>query len=366
MNIKDFKESIDYLVKAELTPFIWGHAGIGKSSIVKQYADEKGFHFFPFYLGTQSDIGDILGLADFVRDEQGNPIATTFAVPKWLRDTIDYCNNNPDSGAVIFLDEFNRARRDILNGMFSLALDKTFHTIKLPKNCHIIAAGNPPTEEYVTTDVDETALMARFVHIKLEPSVEEWLTFAKDTSIEDSLVQFIRQQPDLLEEQRSSFNLPIKVDRRAYSRLNRLFALKTPSHLMDELMPGIIGLERTVAYKQFLKNQDTPLLGTEVLEGKKLDLVTKWSNPENTNGSLLSITCENLVDTMNTLHKEDKVLDTVQCNNLLSFFQTTPKDVVYKTVGELLDLNSFAPMREKGSVYSEGILTIIKAARGIK
>lgn len=368
MNIKDFKESIDYLVKAELTPFIWGHAGIGKSSIVKQYAESKGYHFFPFYLGTQSDIGDILGLADFVRDENGSAIATTFAVPKWLRDTIEYCNANPDSGAVIFLDEFNRARRDILNGMFSLALDKTFHTIKLPKNCHIIAAGNPPTEEYVTTDVDETALMARFVHIKLEPSVEEWLTFAKDSNINDNLVQFIRQQPELLEEKRSSFNLPIKVDRRAYSRLNRLFVLNTPEHLMEHLMPGIIGLERTVAYKQFLKNQDVPLLGSEILAGMKLDMVTKWSNPENTLGSLLSLTCENLIDSLKNMDEEKKELTTPEMENLVTFFKTIPKDVAFKTMEAAIALPVFMPMHKGGleNQYAVELLKVIKAARGVK
>src|SRR5579859_2802626 len=147
MNIKDLKDSLDYLFKAQLTPFVWGHAGVGKTSTFKQYAQEKGYKFFAFYLGTQSDIGDILGLQGFVKDENGTEVATQFAIPRWIKETIDYCNKNPESGAVIFLDEFNRGRRGILAGMFSLALDKTFHTVKLPKNCYIAAAGNPPTDE---------------------------------------------------------------------------------------------------------------------------------------------------------------------------------------------------------------------------
>ena len=146
MNIKDLKASLDYLFKAQVTPFIWGHAGIGKSTVMKHYAQEKGYKYFPFYLGTMSDVGDILGLATFTKDENGNDVGTHFAPPSWLKDMIQYCEDNPESGAVIFLDEFNRGRRDILNGMFSLALDKTFHTIKLPENCHVIAAGNPPTD----------------------------------------------------------------------------------------------------------------------------------------------------------------------------------------------------------------------------
>src|SRR5579863_6925024 len=109
MNITDFKASLPYLVKAELTPFVWGHAGIGKSAIVRQYAQEMGYHFFPFYLGTQSDLGDILGLQEFIDNGDGTK-STAFAIPKWLHSAIAYCNDNPDSGAIIFLDEFNRAR----------------------------------------------------------------------------------------------------------------------------------------------------------------------------------------------------------------------------------------------------------------
>src|ERR1700722_6629746 len=101
MNIKDMKASLDYLFKAQITPFVWGHAGIGKSTVVKQYAEAKGYKFFPFYLGTQSDLGDILGLASFVKDKNGSEVATTFATPLWLKDTIEYCQNNPKSGAII-------------------------------------------------------------------------------------------------------------------------------------------------------------------------------------------------------------------------------------------------------------------------
>ena len=274
MNIQQFSESLDYLVQAELTPFIWGHAGIGKTSIIKQYAKRKGFKFFAFYLGTQSDIGDILGLADFVRDENGTVIATKFATPEWLKNTIDYCEKNPNSGAVIFLDEFNRARRDILSGMFSLALDKTFHTLKLPKNCHIIAAGNPPTDEYFVTDVNETALMARFVHVKLEPTFEEWVTYAQDAGIDNNLIGFLKNQPELLEQNHTDFQLPVK-DRRAYERLDRLFKLKTPAHLLEQLMAGIIGLERTVAYLQYIAKADKPLSGEAVLEGTGVKAYTQ-------------------------------------------------------------------------------------------
>ena len=368
MNIKDLKASLDYLCKAQITPFLWGHAGIGKSTVVKQYAEEKGYKFFPFYLGTQSDIGDILGLASFVKDENGSEIATTFATPLWLKETIEYCQNNPQSGAIIFLDEFNRARRDILNGMFSLALDKTFHTIKLPENCHVMAAGNPPTDEYFTTDINETALMARFAHIKLEPSFNEWLQFAQNQKFEPTLVSFLKEQPELLEDAKSHFTLPVKVDRRSYERVNRLFNVGTPKPLLEQLMVGIIGAERVVAYNLHLNKTEKPLTGEQVLVGGgQKDVIVKWSNPADIKSSLLNITCDNVFDLLQEWDKNKGAVSEGIMDNFIGFLETLPSEVSYPLLKKLLkEENKLFRNFTTDSRYERRVAKVAKDAHGLK
>lgn len=366
MNIKDLKASLDYLFRAEITAFVWGHAGIGKSTVVKQYAESKGYKFFPFYLGTMSDVGDILGLATFTKDADGNDVATHFAPPAWLVGMIDYCNQNPNSGAVIFLDEFNRGRRDILNGMFSLALDKTFHTIKLPKNCHIVAAGNPPTDEYYVTDVNETALMARFAHIKLEPTFNEWATYAKDAAFEPTLVSFLQEQPELLEDHKSSFTLPVKVDRRSYERVNRLFKIGTPMDILEQLMMGIVGAERLVAYKLHLQKKDKPLTGLDVLSGSSSSLafIQEWANPIDIKSSLLSTTSDNLFD---ELKGRTVALNDVEGENLTKFLEVIPRDLAYPLLKKFIKESSATfSTYIKNPVYEGRLVTIGKEAKGLK
>ncbi len=364
MNIKDFKASLPYLTKAQLAPFVWGDSGIGKTEIMRQYAKSLGFHFFPFYLGAMSDIGDVLGLADFIRDTKGNPVATKFAMPEWLRECIDYCEKNPESGAIIFLDEFNRARRDILNGMFSFALDKTFHTIKLPKNCHVIAAGNPPTDEYFTTDVNETALMARFVHVKLEPTFEEWVQYAEQVKVDDKIIGFLKNQPELIEEKCTDFKLPVKVRRRNYMHLDRLFKLDTPWNLLEQLMHGIIGIERTVAYINYLKEVDKPLTAAEVLNPKTAKTLEKWSNPENVVSSLLNLTMENLQKWMLEIPAET-ILTRKEKINLMRVFDTVPKDISYPVINALgmADTPAFRDF-SVDPLYEEKIVDLILQVKG--
>lgn len=336
MNITDLKSSLPYLFQSNLTPFLWGHAGIGKTTVIKQFAIDKGYKFFPLYLGTQADLGDVLGLQDFVKNAEGRSVATEFAMPIWLREIIDYCEQNPDSGAVIFLDEFNRARKDILQGMFSLALDKTFHTIKLPVNCHLVAAGNPPTEEYMTTDVDDTALMARFVHVKLEPTFQEFVDYAEGRKFEPTLISFLKEQPQLLEDQRGAFNLPIKVDRRSYERASRLFKINTPGPLLTQLLHGIIGIERTVQYELHLKNLEKPLTGEQIVEGQGKDLLAAWSTPGNITASCITVTCDNLVSYFKA--NKDTTLTKDQSDNVLNLFVTIPKDITHRYLTEIFKL----------------------------
>jgi len=367
MNITDFKAAMPYLFEAEITGFVWGAKGIGKTSIPRDYAKEKGWKFFPFYLGAMSDNGDILGLAEFVKKDNGG-VSTRFAIPEWLADCIQYCEENPESGALILLDEFNRAPRSLLAGMFSFALDKTFHTTKLPKNCHIIAAGNPPTDEYVVTDIDEAALMSRFCHIKLEPTFQEWLDFAKNTGISASLIEFYKNQSDLLNEKYTDFNLPVKPDSRAVTRLDKLMKQNPPQGLLEQFMHGIIGIERTVAYLQFLKDQDKPLSGIEVLTHQKFHLIEKWSNPVDVIASCLNLTCDNLKEELIKREDEKQILNPEEKSNLMAFLLAVPKDISYNLIDAIAKTSRLEIFKNffLDDLYRDKVYKLAMDARGKK
>ena len=120
MNITNLKKSLPYIIESGVVPMLVGPHGSGKSQVIRQFCGENGYHMFDLRLGTQ-DVGDLIGLADFKVENDRKVFE--FAPPRWLVQCIEYCEKNPDSKAIIFLDELNRGRRDVLQAMFQLLTD---------------------------------------------------------------------------------------------------------------------------------------------------------------------------------------------------------------------------------------------------
>jgi len=362
MFISTFKEALPYLFQSNIAPLVIGHHGIGKSQAVKQFAEEGGHKFVDLRLGTQ-DVGDLLGLPDFGTDKSGNKTTTVFMTPKWLTELIDWANKNPKKYGIIFLDEFNRARRDVLQAVFQLVLDRKMHTITLPENVYVIAAQNPNTEDYIVTDVSDKALMDRFCHIKLSPSVQEWIEYAKNTNFSKEVINFIVDQPELLQSKLEEFTLEeVKPSRRSWDSVNRLIAAKTPLPLLQELCYGLIGHEATVAFMSSLKNKDKPISANDIIKNFPdfKERLEKYSNSE-TGGriDLLKYTCDDLMDNLKS-RKSNKKLTKKEEENIIGFVKTIPRELCFNILHELYILENCREMFQA----DKEIIEIIKKARG--
>src|SRR5262245_18293809 len=169
----DVKELLDVL---RLTPsaqnvLLIGKHGIGKSEIIRQYYEhERGLSVIAFFLGQMSDPGDLIGLLQ--KDEVTG--RSVFLPPYWW----------PQAGKpiVLFLDELNRARPEILQSVHDLALNRTLAGKRLPEGSIVVAAVNEG-DEYQLTDLDP-ALVSRFNLYEFAPSVEDWLLWAAESGVD--------------------------------------------------------------------------------------------------------------------------------------------------------------------------------------
>lgn len=327
MELKNVKQALPVLLNADITALLIGSHGVGKTESVKQFAKENGFFIKVINLNSMGDSGDLLGLPTFEKDSLGNDVATRFITPDWVKEIIDYATENPESKAIIYLDEINRARRDILQAVFSLVLEKRIHMIQFPSNVGIIAAMNPNTGDYVVTDISDSAFMDRFLHIKVTPSADEWLAYAKHTKHDDSIVSFLSTQKDLLDATTEDFNLDeVKPSRRSWSAVDRLLKANPPQELVRELMFGLVGTAATIAYEEHTKTLEKPLSAEDILirfdqsvhkiqgyiKEHKIDLLEKTGN-----------------DVSSYLERHKGLVDETKFSNLESYIEVVPAEVAF-------------------------------------
>lgn len=343
MNTKTLKEAIPLMFKAGIVPFIWGRHGIGKSQILKQVAKDLGdWYLFDCRLNTQSDVGDIIGLQDFKRDEKGKIVATTHYKPQWLKKAIDFCEANPKKGAIIFFDELNRAARyDMVGPIFQMSIDKRLHIWKFPENLHIVVASNPNTGDYNVINVDDEALLDRFGHIKFTPSKEEFFSFAKENEADDDLISFLAEQPKFIEREIEDFSINdfARPSRRTWlDQVSKLRKQNISKNTLREIMTGLVGTEIAISFMKHLESDDKPLTVEEILN-EYVNRTTKSKNKskhaikvskfkKSATGQridLFNITIENL---KTYLTNREEPITEVEGKNLIDFIVDLPQDIV--------------------------------------
>ncbi|GHV73854.1 ATPase AAA [Spirochaetia bacterium] len=235
----------------ELTPdhqniMLVGRHGIGKSAIIEQFFSQKQARVVTLFLGQMSDPGDLIGLPSL--DIAGGAASgkTEFRPPWWFP-----LDNKP---VVLFLDELNRARPEILQTVMDLILSKTLAGRTLPPGSRVISAVNEG-EEYQLTDLDP-ALLSRFNIYYFSPTAAEWLLWAAEQKLDHRVIRFIEQNPDCLDgDIMLDAGLEKGADRRSWTRLSEILAAAGEiDETVEKIMSGIVGISAAFKFSEFVKD----------------------------------------------------------------------------------------------------------------
>lgn len=224
-----------------------GRHGIGKSRILTDWFEAKGTKVVTLFLGQMSDPGDLIGLPR--KDEATGK--TVFMPPYWF----------PTDGkpVVLFLDELNRARPEILQTIMDLALNRKLAGRPLPEGSRIISAVNDG-EEYQLNDLDP-ALVSRFNIYNFKPTVGEWLLWASQAGIDKNVLNFIENNSSMLDGDGKATNdsscLEKTPDRRAWERVSDIVkSAPAIGPTTKKVVAGIVGAKAAASFfESFSQNR---------------------------------------------------------------------------------------------------------------
>ena len=220
-----------------ITPLVSGKHGIGKSQMIKSIAGELGGVCITIEGGTLKE-GEITGIPYQFKDESGLIkfrflpyyaveriqaeekrifLASGKTVPEDTaligdqnlyalndltpEEKIDALKSHKIKPVIIFIDEINRTENTVYKELMNILLTRSVNGYHFPWWVFFVGAMNPSTQTslYSTNEMDP-AQLDRFIKIKVEESSGPWLSFAKTSGIDETIVSFIKENPKCLSE----------------------------------------------------------------------------------------------------------------------------------------------------------------------
>ena len=220
MTISEFTGVLNYLLdnnkelqEKGLTPIaigIEGEAGIGKTSLIQQVAEQRGMTLCKLNLSQLEEVGDICGFPQKEvllqwKSKDGTmktkwwpenlkdsiPIGVTvtnktrmgYASPAWLPK-----EENPN-GCILCLDDYTRSNQLFMQATMELINEGKYISWSLPKNTSIVLTSNPDNGEFSITSLD-SAQKTRFINFNLKLNVEDWASWAEFHSVDSRAINF--------------------------------------------------------------------------------------------------------------------------------------------------------------------------------
>lgn len=308
MSIKTFL-AVAEVLPVDTSVLLRGPHGIGKSQVVRQLATTFKLPVIDRRLSQMTE-GDMVGLPSTDGE------VTRFNPPDWYKRA---CT----SPVALFLDELNRATPEVMQAAFQVVLDRELNGWKLHSETRVFAAVNN-SAAYTVNEMDP-ALLDRFWTIDLEPTVEDWVLWARDGHVTDIVTDFIAANEKWLDCPKDSEPGKVTPSRRSWERLSNALvgadiADKPDNQLFYPLCRGYIGNEATIAFHSFAKTIDYQVSGADVING--YSKVKKKVNKLGTEKH--NILIEKVTDYVT---KNLKTLDDKQGKNLQDFMKDLPGEL---------------------------------------
>jgi len=332
-----FSQIVHHVTNVRKPVLLRGRHGIGKSTVVYQYAAQQNMEVVE-RRASQMTEGDLVGLPS-IEDN-----STTFNPPDWFKAACD-------RPVVLFLDEVDRATLEVRQGIFELTDSRKLNGHTLHPDTLVFAAvnGGEHGAQYQVGEMDPAEL-DRWTVFDIEPSVEDWLSWAKESQVSDEIWNFINQNRNHLEHTDDFEPNKVYPSRRSWERLDKCLTqadlLKEASPVLYNLTSAFVGFEAAVAFNDFVLNYDRQVTTDDILIHGNFAKVADFGINDHT-------AIIDKFEAEETFHNE---LDQELVNNLARYFVMLPSEVAMKlwTVMGKGDVNNTVKLH-KSEVDGESV-----------
>ena len=226
---------------------------------------------------------------------------------------------------LLFLDEVDRAIPEVRQGIFELTDSRKIFGNYLHSDTVVIAAvnGGEHGSQYQVGEMDPAEL-DRWTVFDVEPSVEDWLDWAKN-NVTDVVWDFVNQNRSHLEHKEDFEPNKVYPSRRSWKRMNDCMdaaGMLGEDHnpAIFHLATGFVGFEAAVSFNDFVKNYERQVTVEMILDQGKTEKNKEFNINEH---------CA-LIEKMEASEVFHKPLTEEQCKNLANYFVSLPSEAVMK------------------------------------
>lgn len=247
--------AIKMVLKEKLPVLIRGPHGIGKSAVVYQTAAELGLKVVE-RRASQMTEGDLLGMPSATPEIVGDFQATKFNPPAWFLE----CCIEP---RLLFLDEVDRATREVRQGLFELNDSRKLAGYSLHEDTVVVAAvnGGASGHQYQVNDMDPAEL-DRYAVYDVKADFTLWKIWAMTVGINPLIVGFVESNQPYFTHLGDLQPNETYPSPRSWERLSKILGHNTKKAELEPirgtiltLTSGLVGLPAAGAFMKYLDSQ---------------------------------------------------------------------------------------------------------------
>jgi len=306
-----FSQIVNHVTAVRKPVLLRGRHGIGKSTVVYQFADKNNMEVVE-RRASQMTEGDLVGLPTIENN------STKFNPPDWFKAACD-------RPVVLFLDEVDRATLEVRQGIFELTDSRKLNGHNLHPDTLVFAAvnGGEHGSQYQVGEMDPAEL-DRWTVFDIDPTVEDWLSWASDAGISPEIWNFINQNRTHLEHTDDYEPNKVYPSRRSWERLDQCL---TQAGLLEEASPALytltsafVGFEAAVAFNDYVQNYDRQVTTEDILVKGDFSKVADFGINDHTA----------IIDKFEAEGTFKDELDQDLIDNLARYFVMLPSEVAMK------------------------------------